>query len=480
MNPLILIIIPCIGALISAVWPSGKTRPWLLPIFALAHTCVCFWFLARPPAFEPSDWIAFDPLARSVLPGISLLFLGIACYAVPYLRVAPRKNRIFVTVLLLILGLISAGHQARHLGVLWVAAETATLACVPLIHFWGTTRTLEATWKYLLIGGTGIALSLLGSICLGYASLYGGGSGDISFFALYENASHLSQTWILAAWVLLLVGYGTKMGLAPMHTWKPDTYGESPGLVGALLAGAVSSVSFVALLRFKAIIDAAGQGQLTSSTLMGLGLFSILVAALFLLRTRNYKRMLAYSSIEHMGILSLAASFGAPGVAAALFHVWSNGLTKGALFLSTANIHRAVGSASLDQARGTFMILPRSSALLMAGMFAITACPPFAPFFSELRIILAGLSQGQYLAVAAMLLGLLVSFLGMSRIVFALVHGRPTRSKNYGPGLSFKETLGFILPPLALLLASLALGLFTPNILKNAWALAAQQLFIRP
>ncbi|MDY0274624.1 MAG: proton-conducting transporter membrane subunit [Desulfomicrobium sp.] len=482
MTALILIIIPCIGALMAALWPSDKTRPWLLPIFSLVHTSVCFWFLTRPPMFEPRDWIAFDPLARAVLPGISLLFLGIACYAVSYLRLAPRKNRIFVTILLLVLGLISAGHQARHLGILWVATETATLACVPLVHFWGTSRTLEATWKYLLIGGTGVALSLLGSICLGYASLYGGGSGDISFLALLENSHHLSKTWILAAWILLLVGYGTKMGLAPMHTWKPDTYGESPGLVGALLAGAVSSVAFVALLRIKAIIDAAGQSSLTSSTLMGFGLFSIIVGALFLLRTRNYKRMLAYSSIEHMGILSLAAAFGVPGVTAALFHVWSNGLTKGALFLSTANIHRALGSASLDKVRGTFMVLPKSSALLMAGMFAITACPPFAPFFSELKIILAGISTGQGLAVALMLFGLFLSFLGMSRIVFSLVHGRPIlkqRPLNHNIP-QFKETLGVILPSLALLLASLGLGLFTPDILQNAWALAAQQLFTQP
>lgn len=481
-NSLLLILIPFIGAALALIWPGNRTRPWLLPVFSLVHAGMSCWFLVRPPAFDTKDWLAFDSLARAVLPVISLLFLAVTCYAVSYLRLHSGKNRIFVTALFLVLGLLSAGLQSRHLGILWIATETITLACVPLVHFLGTPRALEATWKYLLIGGTGVALSLLGSICLGYASLYGGGSGDISFIALLEHGPNLSKAWVLAAWILLLIGYGTKMGLAPMHTWKPDTYGESPGLVGAVLAGAVTSVAFIALLRVKAVIDAAGESQLTARTLLGFGLFSIVVAALFLLRTRNYKRMLAYSSIEHMGILSLAAAFGGPGIAAALFHIWSNALTKGALFLSAANIHRALGTASLDKARGVFMLLPKSSALLMTGMFAITACPPFAPFFSELRIILAGLTAGQGWAVALMLFSLLLTFIGMSRIVFAVLDGRPRlkKQKTLGSAASFKESIGLALPPLALLVASLGIGLFTPEVLKKAWALAALQLFAQP
>ena len=144
--------------------------------------------------------------------------------------------------------------------------------------------------------------------------------------------------------MLLLVGYGTKMGLAPMHTWKPDAYGEAPGIVGAILAGGVTTVAFTAILRVRAVVGAAGEGAIADRTLLVIGLFSMLVAALFLLGTRDFKRMLAYSSVEHMGILSIGAALGGAGVAAALFHVWSNGLTKGALFLSAGNIRRAAGS----------------------------------------------------------------------------------------------------------------------------------------
>jgi hydrogenase-4 component F len=478
MKSYLLILVPLIGAALAAAWPHKNSRPLFLPAVGLFHTLLCFWLLVEPVAVDPAAWLAFDPLARAILPGVSLLFLVCASYAVTYLRLKEQDNRVFVPALLLVLGLLSAGHQARHLGILWIATEAVTLACVPLVHFSGTPRAFEATWKYLLVGGTGIALSLLGSICLGYASLHGGGSGDITFTALLEQGPSLSRVWVLTAWVLLLVGYGTKMGLAPMHTWKPDAYGESPGIVGALLAGAVTSVAFMALLRIKSVIDASGAGLMASRTLLAMGLFSILVAALFLLRTRDFKRMLAYSSIEHMGILCIATSFGSAGVWAALFHVWSNGLTKGTLFLSAGNLQRAAGSASMDEVRGMSKILPRSSMLFVAGMFAITACPPFGPFFSELLIVRTGLTTGHGWAIGVFLSCLLLAFFGLSRIVFAVVDGRP-RQNNVNP-LHLKESAGLILPPLLLLAASLWLGLFTPDILKDAWSAAVLQLFPMP
>lgn len=478
MNSLLLIIIPLVGALVAVVWPKRRTRPLLLPIFALAHAGLSFWMLCTPGQIDPHAWLAFDELARAILPGVSLLFLLCSGYAVRYLRLKELDNRVFVPAMLLVLGMLSAGHQARHLGVLWIATEAVTLACVPLIHFNGTPRAFEATWKYLLVGGTGIALSLLGSICLGYASLHGGGSGDITLAALLAQGPELSRAWVLTAWVLLLVGYGTKMGLAPMHTWKPDAYGESPGIVGALLAGGVTSVAFMAILRVKAVVDASGETLITSRTLLGLGLFSTLAAALFLLRTRDFKRMLAYSSIEHMGILCIASAFGQAGVWAALFHVWSNGLTKGALFLGAANLHRAAGSSSMDDVRGMSKLLPRSSFLLVTGMFAITACPPFGPFFSELRIIRAGLATGHGWAIALFLACLLLAFLGLSRIAFAITDGRPRPLR--GSRGHFKECAGLVLPPALLLGASLWLGLFTPGVLMDAWSAAVLQLFPMP
>ncbi len=287
------------------------------------------------------------------------------------------------------------------------------------------------------------------------------------------------RPWVLIAWVLLLVGYGTKMGLAPMHTWKPEAYGEAPGIVGALLAGGVTTVAFTAILRVRAVVGAAGSGPVADRTLLVIGLFSMVVAAVFLLATRDFKRMLGYSSVEHMGILAIAASFGMAGVAVALFHVWSNSLTKGALFLSAANIRRAAGSASIDEVRGAGVLTPRSAGLFVAGLFAVTATPPFGPFFSELGVVRVAFEGGHTTAMAIFLCCLLLAFIGMSRVVFAVVDGRP-RAATRAIAARFVESRGAILPPLVLLVLSLWLGLFTPPLLQQAWSDAASQLVPAP
>jgi len=481
MKELLLIFIPLAGALLALAWPNERTRPWLLPALAAAHTILSLAMFVHPPAVPLTAWIGFDPIARAVLPAVSLLFLVCAAYGVPYLRLrSERPNRVFVALLLVVLGLMSAAIQARHIGLLWVATEGLTLATVPLLHFNKTPRALEATWKYLMVGGTGVALSLLGSFCLGYASLRGGGTGNLTFVALTAQGLGLSRPWVLIAWVLLLVGYGTKMGLAPMHTWKPDAYGEAPGIVGAILAGGVTTVAFTALLRVRAVLDAAGAGAVASRTLIAIGLFSMLVAALLLLATRDFKRMLAYSSIEHMGILVIGAAFGAAGTWAALFHVWSNSLTKGALFLSAGNIRRAAGGRTTDEVSGMMAVTPRSAAIFVAGMFAVTACPPFGPFFSELRVLRAGVETGHGPAVGMLLGGLLLVFFGMTRLVFAIVDGRPRPAGPKTGEKRLRETLGVVLPPLILLALSAWLGLATPAVLRGAWTAAVAQLFPTP
>ena len=476
MKPLLLIIVPFIGSALAALWPGNRSRPWLLPLVGLVHLALCLCLVVSPPDVAPQAWLGFDALARAVLPAVSLLFLLCAAYAVSYLRVrAERPNRVFVAMLLAILGLLSAGHQARHLGVLWIATEGLTLAAVPILHFNGTPRAFEATWKYLLVGGTGIALSLLGSFCLGYASLRGGGKGDLTLAALTAQGAALSRPWVLTAWVLLLVGYGTKMGLAPMHTWKPDAYGEAPGVMGAILAGGITTVAFTAILRVRSVVAATGEGAITDRTLLVIGLFSILVAAIFLLGTRDFKRMLAYSSVEHMGILCIGAGLGTAGMWAALFHVWNNSLTKGALFLSAGNLHRAAGARTVDEVSGMARVTPYSAAIFIAGLFAVTALPPVGPFFSELRVLRAAFETG-HAGTAALFLGcLLFAFFGLTRLAFAIVDGRP-RIATKSPGIRFAETSGLIIPPLALLALSCWLGLATPATLQDAWTAAVSQL----
>ncbi len=479
MNASLLILVPWGAALVALFWRHDRSRPWLLPGTGLMHAGLTLGSLWRPNSLLHA-WLGFDALARSMLPAVSLLFLGCACYGVPYLQLrAERSNRVFVASFLAALGLISAAHMSRHLGLLWITTEALTLSLVPLLHFNNTPRAFEATWKYLLVGGTGMALSLLGSFCLGYASLHGGGKGDLTFAALMAQGAGLSRPWVLIAWVLLLVGYGTKMGLAPMHTWKPDAYGEAPGIVGAMLAGGVTTVAFTAVLRVQAVVAAAGSGVIASRTLLVIGMFSMLMAGLYLLGARDFKRMLAYSSVEQMGILSIGAGLGGIGLWAAFFHVWNNSMTKGALFLSAGNLRRAAGARIAGEVSGMSYVTPISAMLFAVGLFAITACPPFGLFFSALLILRTTFATG-HVWVAGVFLGcLLLAFIGLTRVGLGIVDGRPRRAARE-PGKRFRETLALTLPPTLLLLVALWLGLATPERLRETWSMAVTQLTSTP
>ncbi len=261
---------------------------------------------------------------------------------------------------------------SHHLGLMWVAMEATTLASAPWIYFNRNPRSLEATWKYLLIGSVGIALALLGSFFLAYASLKSGLSSTLLFDQLIHDAPRLSGPWLHAAFVLLFIGYGTKMGLAPMHNWKPDAYGEAPGVVGTLLAGGITSCAFLAILRVQQICAAGAEAETARRVMIGMGLLSVAVAAVFLVRQRDFKRMLAYSSVEHMGILVLGIGIGGAAVYGALLHMINNGLTKGVLFLSAGNIHRSFGSKFTDHVRA------RSAAYRFPGRYSWPAFSPFA------------------------------------------------------------------------------------------------------
>jgi len=477
MKELALITIPLLGALGAIVWRREDNRRWFF-LVAVPHALLAVWMLVSGDAGDsvlPPGWLKFDAVSRAVLPAFSLLFLACSIYGISYLKIrSERPNRVFVSAFLALGGLISLSLQAQHLGLLWISAEAATLATVPLLHFNGTARAYEATWKYLLVGGTGIALSLLGAFFLGYASLGSGASGDLTFAGLAASGPGLSRPWVLSAWVLLLAGFGTKMGLAPMHTWKPDAYGEAPGIIGAMLAGGMTTVAFVALLRVRTVVDAAGLGSVANTMLIVLGLFSMIIAALFLLGTPDFKRMLAYSSVEHMGILSVGAALGGAGLLAALFHVWSNTLTKGALFLSAGNLRRAANARTVGEVSGMTWVTPVSARVFVTGLFAVTACPPFSPFFSELGIVRASVGLGSHWVTAVFLACLLLAFLGMSRLVFAIVDGRPKKAAR--PAMKLRERAGTLIAPLALLGASLLLGLFTPSLLRDVWAAAVTLL----
>ena len=474
----LLVLFPLAMAAVSFAVSSNRVRPWLLPLGGFGQLAlvlpVLFQAKDQSPVSGLGGWLLLDPLGKVVLGYLSVLFFLCSLYAPGYLALrGNRPNRVLCTNLFALLAMMTLVTLSHHLGLMWVAMEATTLVSAPAIYFNHNARSLEATWKYLLVGSVGISLALLGSLFLAYSSLKSGLESTLLFDQLVKDAPYLSGPWLHAAFVLLFVGYGTKMGLAPMHTWKPDAYGEAPGIVGTLLAGGVTSCAFLALLRVYQICRAGPGAEFAREVLIVMGLFSMAVAAVFMVRQRDFKRMLAYSSIEHMGILVLGVGIGGAAVYGALLHVINNGLTKGVLFLSAGNIHRAYESKFTDHVYGALRRVPLSGALFLVGFLAIAGSPPFGPFVSEFTIVSAAFDSGQYLPGGMFLLFLGVVFIGMGATVLAVVLGNPP---DHLQPTKFRDSISTGGPILLFVALVLLLGIYIPTPLKSLLTEAAAQL----
>ena len=456
----------------ALAWHDNRTRPRLLLAGAVVHAAgiVALWIRPEPAILD--GYLFLDAAGKVVLSTTSALFLASAVYSQGYLRRRDdRDNRVFVGGLLGLLFAMTVVGLAQHLGVLWVAIELTTLATAPLIYFNHNARSLEAAWKYLLVSSLGIALALIGTFFLALSGAGPGGPKSLLLQDLVRAGPELSKPWVRAAFVFLLVGYGTKMGLAPLHSWKPDAYGEAPGLLGALLAGGVTNFAFLSLTRVFQVTRAAGEAAFACDALLALGLLSMALAAVFMAGQRDFKRMLAYSSVEHMGILAVGLGLGGAAVGGAFYHVVNNGLSKGVLFLAAGNIHRAYGSKRTDEVRGAARRLPISGPLFLAGFLAVTGTPPFSPFWSEFIILNGALGTGRWVIGGLFLLFLAVIFIGMGATVLKVVQG-DDRGAPERPG--FQDSWLTAGPPLVLMLVVLALGLWLPKALQGLFAAAAQ------
>ena len=470
----LLIMLPLAGALITWLIRDNHKRPWALPATACVNLLLVALQLSAP-SHGPStgDLIHLDAIGKVFLLEFAILFAACSFYAVNYLQYRKeRNNRILCTGMQVCLAAMSLATVASHLGLLWLAIETTTLAMAPLIYFNRNARSIEATWKYMLICSVGIALALLGIFFIAYATIAAGLEPSLELERLQRYAPGLPRIWLNAAFVFMLVGYGAKMGLAPMHTWKPDAYGEAPGLVGTMLAGGLANCGFLGLIRIYQVCSAAGNDAFFRATLVGIGLFSTAVAATFLVRQTDFKRMLAYSSVEHMGLFTVALGLGGKAFYGAMLHVLGNGLGKGVLFLAAGNIHRAFASKSRDYARGALKRAPWSAALFLAGFFALTGSPPFAPFFSEFAIIATSFSQGRILCGLLLVLLLMTAFLGMAMTVIPVVFGDPPSDRQR---TRYTDSFLLVAPPMALLLVIGIIGIWMPpplyQLLSDAAAL---------
>ena len=455
-----IVLLPLLGALIAWLVPDNRRRSFVLPVFGLLHLALTVTLLAETPPPSPAGWIYLDPLGKLSLLSTSILFTICAAYAVGYLNYRRlRPNRTLCMALLVCLSAMTLVTISQHLGLLWIALEATTLTMAPLVYFNHNARSIEATWKYLLICSVGIAIALLGLFFLAYSTIVAQQDPTLLLGSLIAEASSLHPGWRHAAFIFLLVGFGSKMGLAPLHTWKPDAYGEAPGLVGALLAGGLVNCALLALLRVYQIAIASTEGALFQEVLLGMGLLSMAFAAVFMARQSDFKRMLAYSSVEHVGIIAVALGLGKAALFGALLHMINNALTKGVLFLSCGNIHRAYNSKSTQFVRGALRRTPWSGALFLAAFLAITGSPPFGPFVSEFLIVSSAFVQGNYWSGGLFLLFLAMIFIGMASTVLPVVLGKIPKDIEKSP---YRDTVHTVLPPLLLMGVILILGLWIP------------------
>jgi hydrogenase-4 component F len=316
-----------------------------------------------------------------------------------------------------------------NLGMLWVAVEGATLATVLLVSLYRTPEAIEAAWKYFILCGVGIALALFGTVLLYFAAQHviQDSAAGLSWITLHGMSSQLQPSIMSLAFVFLLIGYGTKVGLVPMHQWLPDAHSEGPTPMSAVLSGLLLNVALYAVVRLKMLVDGSlagtGSARLAGYLLMGFGLLSFIVAGLFLHRQRDIKRMFSYSSIEHMGLMTFAFGLGGPlATFGALLHMLVHSLTKSAIFVTVGHATHIAGTQSIDHIRGLIRTQPAVGWGLLIGVVAIAGFPPFGVFTSEF-LLLSATMQSQPWVTMALLLGLVVAFAGLFRHLHPMVYG---------------------------------------------------------
>lgn len=418
------------------------------------------------------DLFRVDALSALMVAIITFLGAIAALYGVGYIRAEldgahlPRARSFFALFHLFVFTMLVA-VTTDNLGVMWVAIEGTTLATVFLVNLHHTRTSLEAAYKYLILSSVGIALAFIGTALVYYAGAAKAGEIAVNWSALRAAAGSLNPEVVRLAFVFIIIGYGTKAGLAPMHTWLPDAHSEAPAPISALMSGVLLNVGLYAMMRFKAVVDVAAGPEFAAGLLLGIGLLSLLVAAAFLVAQRNYKRMLAYSSVEHIGIICLGLGFGGYwGVFGALLHVVNHALSKSLLFILSGNILLKYHSTEIREVRGLLRSAPWTGALFLAGMLALIGLPPFAPFISEFIIFRAGLESHPWVAAAGIVL-LVIVFGGMLASVNQMLYGEPPKDLPRG------DTLRLWLVPLA---ANFALLLVLGLTLPPPFVIALQQV----
>jgi hydrogenase-4 component F len=413
-------------------------------------------------AFFWNDYIVIDRAGAWVVLCTAIVYLLASVYSVGYMRLLDEDHRLpRFYALFAAFGLTTlVAPMMNNIGIYWIAVELTTLVSTFLVAFERVAESMEAAWKYIVVVSAGISLALLGTVLLYWAGTFVlGPTYKMTWGVLGGAAPQMNPVLVTLAFLLVLVGYGTKVGLAPMHSWLPDAHSEAPAPVSAMLSGALLNTAMIGIARFLAVTRHTDLGLLPQMALVALGALSLLVGALFIVRQHGIKRLMAYSSVEHMGVVALGFGFGGSlGVAGALYHMLNHSLNKSLMFFGAGNVMRAYGTKEIAGIRGVATRFPAAGGLWLAGAIAITGAPPFGLFLSEFTIMRAGMTPSFSWAVyvmAALLIVIFVAFMDHFRAMYyAPADDLPAEAVRIGPWCMVPMWLAFV--PL------LVLGLWWP------------------
>ncbi len=469
MLELIFLLPFCLG-LATLVLPVGFGRR-TLPAVAAGHLLLTLlaWGGLLAPAYD--GFFCATPIGMLVLLVTSFIFLLISVYALSSLKEKRMAKEItYLGCMQMFLGTMSMVALADQPIVLWIAIEATTLVSAPLIFIHRSKEALEATWKYVLICSVGIALALLGCFFITLSVDTAALKVPLTFTALNQVAGRLDPLWLKTGFIFIVVGFGTKMGLAPMHTWLPDAHSQAPSPASALLSGALLNCAFIGIYKTHALLYLAGLGAFSGTILIGFGLASMLVAGIFITRQADYKRLLAYSSIENMGVIAFGVGIGGFALYGAILHLIHHSLLKSSLFLSAGNILQTFKTKLAAGIEGMIHTLPGTFLSFFAGFIGISGLPPFGIFISELLILIGAFRQGHIAAAATFIFCLLLVLSGAAAVVSDM---------SFTPGevrVKKRERFLQLLPPYVLLLTSVVLSIWMPGTLRHTIAHIIQLL----
>ncbi|MGH9170744.1 MAG: proton-conducting transporter membrane subunit [Acidimicrobiales bacterium] len=429
-----------------------------------------------------SGWLRADALSVVFLVTVAFLYAATAIFALGYIKPggdklsAARYNRRFFAGFNMFAWAMCMAAIVNGLALLWVAVEVTTVVSALLVAIDDTDGATEAAWKYVLIASMGLGIALLATVVMYYAgSVVYGDSYELFYPTLLKGAAHFPPEVVRLSFVLAVLGFGTKMGLVPVHTWLPDAHSEAPTPVSAMLSGSLLAVSFYAILRFYQVTVGAIGPVFPRNVLLAFGLASLLLAALYLASQRDMKRLFGYSSIEHMGVLAIGMSFSAPiAIVGVLLQVLAHAAAKGTAFFGAGSVIRKFGTKDLGRIRGGLSALPWSGPMLVLAVLGLSAMPPFGIFRSEFLIVSGGLSDPDDAVAAVLVVLVTLATLGLTWFASQTMLTAPRQDMVRG------ETSWWIVAAMAFALIALAiLGVHPPGQLSDLLRRAADELGAR-